>query len=173
MNKINIHRRKLLICSGVIGLVLGKEQILAQTSKPEVLGDDPLARSTSDSELAINYEKAQRIVREVLQGRPAREGLIDATVPDIAEDGSSVPASFTVNCSMTNNDYPKTVHVIGMVNPTPEIARYHFTPACGEASVVLRCRMHASSELTFVANMADGTVGMTRRFVSVTAGGCI
>ena len=112
-------------------------------------------------------------MREVLQGRPVRKGLIDATVPDIAEDGSSVPASFTVNCSMTNNDYPKTVHVIGMVNPTPEIARYHFTPACGEASVVLRCRMHASSELTFVANMADGTVGMTQRFVSVTTGGCI
>ena len=173
MNKIDIPRRKLLIRAGAIGLVLGKGQVLAQTSEPEAPGEDPLARSTPDSELAINYEKAQKIVRELLRGRPVREGLIDATVPDIAEDGSSVPASFTVNCSMTNNDYPETVHVIGMVNPTPEIARYHFTPACGEASVVLRCRMHASSELTFVANMADGTVGMTQRFVSVTAGGCI
>ena len=58
MNKINIHRRKLLIRAGAIGLVLGKGQVLAQTSEPGAPGDDPLARLTPDSELAINYEKA-------------------------------------------------------------------------------------------------------------------
>jgi sulfur-oxidizing protein SoxY len=121
----------------------------------------------------VNRRKAEQIVAKVLEGRSLRDGLIEATVPDIAEDGSAVPVSFLVNCSMKNDDYPKTVHVIGMVNPTPEVARYHFTPACGEAAVVFRCRMHASSYLSFIANMADGTVGMTQQFVSVTASGCI
>jgi len=32
--------------------------------------------------------------------------------------------------------------------------------------------MHASSDLMFVAQMADGTVGAVGRYVSVTAGGC-
>ena len=94
-------------------------------------------------------------------------------MPDIAEDGGAVPVSFKINCSMEDEDYPKTVHVIGMVNPTPEIARYHFTPMCGEAEVVFRCRMHASSNISFISVMADGTVGEIRKFVTVTAGGCV
>ena len=162
----------MLLSAGASALALEWGPALAQTSE-SVPPNDPLSTTPQDAALIVNRQKAEQIVANVLRGRSLREGLIEATVPDIAEDGSMVPVSFLVNCSMKNDDYPKTVHVIGMVNPTPEVARYHFTPACGEAAVVFRCRMHASSYLSFIANMADGTVGMTQRFVSVTASGCI
>jgi len=172
MQPIHIQRRKMLLSAGASALALEWGPVLAQTSE-SVPPNDPLSTTPQDAALIVNRRKAEQIVANVLRGRSLREGLIEATVPDIAEDGSMVPVSFLVNCSMKNDDYPKTVHVIGMVNPTPEVARYHFTPACGEAAVVFRCRMHASSYLSFIANMADGTVGMTQRFVSVTASGCI
>jgi len=169
-----MDRRKIMMAAGAAIVTMKWTPVHSQTSEP-TSPDDPLALpgESQDAELAINRQKAEEILANVVGGRPLREGLIEAIAPDIAEDGSTVPVSFRVDCSMTNNDYPKTVHVIGMVNPTPEIARYHFTNACGEAAVVFRCRMHASSKLSFVADMADGTVGMTQRFVTVTAGGCI
>ena len=174
MRRVGTNRRKIILGAGATVLAMEWTPAQSQTSEP-ALPDDPLALSNAsrDAELAINRQKAEEILANVVQGRSLREGLIEATVPDIAEDGSTVPVSFRVHCSMTNDDYPKTVHVIGMVNPTPEMARFHFTNACGEAAVVFRCRMHASSKLSFIANMADGTVGMTQRFVTVTAGGCI
>ena len=160
--------------AGAAMVALKWTPVQSQTSEPTI-PNDPLSlpNVSQDDELAINRQKAEEILANLVEGRSLREGLIEAIAPDIAEDGSTVPVSFRVNCSMTNKDYPKTVHVIGMVNPTPEIARYHFTNDCGEAAVVFRCRMHASSKLSFVANMADGTVGITQRFVTVTAGGCV
>ena len=168
----DIDRRRLLANAGAAGLALAVAPMaLGQDSEPASPETPPGAESL-DPELAANREKAERILADVVKGRPLRERLIEATVPDIAEDGSMVPVSFRVNCSMTGDDYPRTVHVIGMVNPFPEFARYHFTPACGEAEVTFRCRMRASSNLVFVADMADGTVGITKRFVSVTVGAC-
>jgi len=116
--------------------------------------------------------EAQRIVDNIIRGRPLREGLIEPTTPDIAENGNLVPVSFKVNCAMTGEDYPHTVHVVALDNPFPEIAKYHFTPACGAAEVAFRCRMRATSYLVFIADMADGSVGAERRWVNVTLGAC-
>ncbi len=91
----------------------------------------------------------------ITTARARREGLIEATVPDIAEHGSLVPVRFGVACAMTGNDYLRTVHMVAMENPLPEIARYCFTPGCGEAEVAFRCRMRARAHLAFIADMAD------------------
>ncbi len=116
--------------------------------------------------------EAQRIVDNIIRSRPLREGLIEATTPDIAENGNLVPVTFKVNCSMTGDDYPFLVHVVALDNPFPEIAKYRFTPACGEAEVSFRCRMRATSHLVFIAEMADETVGMQKNWVNVTLGAC-
>lgn len=116
--------------------------------------------------------EAQRIVDNIIRSRPLREGLIEATTPDIAENGNVVPVTFKVNCAMTEDDYPVIVHIIALDNPFPEIAKYRFTPACGEAEVSFRCRMRSTSHLVFVAEMADGTVGMQKNWVNVTLGAC-
>ena len=167
---MKLHRRNLIISSGASGLLLAGTNALAAENSGETPGPQELE---SESERLARHRKiADGILANIIGERPIRKDLIEATAPDIAEDGSSVPVSFHINCSMIGKDYPSTVYIIGMVNPTPEIARYHFTKECGEASVVLRCRMHASSDLMFVAQMADGTVGAVGRYVSVTAGGC-
>ena len=116
--------------------------------------------------------EAQRIVDNIIRSRPLREGLVEATTPDIAENGNVVPVTFKVNCAMTEDDYPVVVHIIALDNPFPEIAKYRFTPANGEAEISFRCRMRSTSHLVFVAEMSDGTVGMQRNWVNVTLGAC-
>lgn len=116
--------------------------------------------------------EAERIVRNILKSRKPRPGLIEAIAPDIAENGNVVPVTFKVNCAMAGRDYPETVHIVALENPFPEIAKYHFTPSCGAAEVSCRVRMRATSELVFIAEMADGSVGVAERLVNVTLGAC-
>ena len=117
-------------------------------------------------------EEAKRIVKNIIKGRELRENLISLNAPDIAENGNTVPISFSVNCSMKNDDFPKTVHILVLDNPFPEIAKFHFTPYSGEANVSIRIRMRTSSNIVAIAEMADGTVGETQSYVDVTIGAC-
>ena len=117
-------------------------------------------------------EEARRIVKNIIKGREIRNNLINLNAPDIAENGNTVPISFSVNCSMKNNDFPKTVHILVLDNPFPEIAKFYFTPFSGEASVSIRIRMRTSSNIIVIAEMADGTVGETKSYVDVTIGAC-
>ena len=117
-------------------------------------------------------EEAKRIVRNIIKGREIREDLIYLKAPDIAENGNTVPISFSVNCSMEGEDYPKIVHILVLDNPFPEIAKFYFTPESGEASVAIRIRMRTSSNIIAIAEMSDGTVGETKSFVDVTIGAC-
>lgn len=117
-------------------------------------------------------EEAKRIVKNIIKGRELRDNLINLKAPDIAENGNTVPISFSVKCSMKDNDFPKTVHILVLDNPFPEIAKFYFTPSSGEANVSIRIRMRTSSNIVAIAEMADGTVGETRSYVDVTIGAC-
>jgi sulfur-oxidizing protein SoxY len=161
-----LTRRRVLLAAGAVALVGSG----ARAQESELVA--PLDLESHEAELAANRVKAESILAGIIAARPLRQGLISGTVPDIAEDGNAVPVSFKVACSMTGDDYPASVHIIAMVNPFPEIARFHFTPACGEAEVSFRCRMRATSNLVLVADMADGTVGLSRHFVDVAMGAC-
>lgn len=169
-------RRAVLAGSGAAGLALAAVRgAFAQGQGFDFSGNpfrDRFQSFRQTFRVEPDPEEAKRILAAIVRGRPLREGLVDMTAPDIAENGNVVPVSFTVSCAMTEQDYPDTVHVLAMANPFPEIAKYHFTPACGEASVAFRCRMRATSDLVVVANMADGTVGIAKRWVSVTLGAC-
>ena len=50
-------------------------------------------------------EEAERIVKNIINGRELVSNLIKLDVPDIAEDGNVVPVSFSINCSMTGDDF--------------------------------------------------------------------
>ena len=117
-------------------------------------------------------EEAERIVRHIIRGRQLRSDLLQLEAPDVAENGSAVPIRILVNCAMTDADYPAIVHVLALENPFPEIAKYRFTPACGRAQVTSRIRMRATAPIVVIAEMSDGSVGMTEKTVSVTLGAC-
>mgnify|MGYP001165288498 CR=1 FL=1 len=119
-----------------------------------------------------DLEEAKRIVRNIIKGRELRNDLIFLNAPDIAENGNTVPISFSVKCSMINDDYPEVVHILVLDNPFPEIAKFYFTPQSGEADLSIRIRMRTSSNIIAIAEMADGTIGQTKSYVDVTIGAC-
>ena len=119
-----------------------------------------------------NKEEAERILKNILKDRTPLKRLINIKIPDTVEDGNVVPVEFSINCSMTLEDYPLKVHILGMENPFPEIAIYEFFPNTGKAEVSFRCRLRKSSTLIIIAEMKDGTVGVEEKYVDVMLGAC-
>lgn len=100
------------------------------------------------------------------------EGRIELDLPQIAENGNTVPISISIDSPMTAGDHVKAVHVFAEGNPRPDVASFHFTPACGEATCSTRIRLAKTQNIVAVAEMSNGDVYMAKAEVKVTIGGC-
>jgi sulfur-oxidizing protein SoxY len=100
------------------------------------------------------------------------EGKISLDLPEIAENGNTIPYTITVDSPMSDSQYVKVVHLLAPTNPLPQIASFHFTPASGKASVTSRMRLAQTQEVVAIAQISDGTSFMVKRPVRVTVGGC-
>jgi len=114
----------------------------------------------------------QALIDKISGGKAPQEGRVMLEMPQIAENGNTVPMSVSVESPMTDSDYVKHVHVFAEGNPTPEVASFHFTPMCGVAQVSTRMRMAKTQDIVAVAEMSDGSIFMNRVQVKVTIGGC-
>ncbi len=104
--------------------------------------------------------------------RAPQDGRITLELPQIAENGNTVPLSIEVDSPMTAQDYCKAVHIFAEGNPRPDVASIHFTPACGRAVASTRMRLAKTQNVVAIAEMSDGSVYMTKAEVKVTIGGC-
>src|SRR5262245_18536425 len=100
------------------------------------------------------------------------EGKIFLDLPEIAENGNTVPYAVSVDSPMTDSQYVKAVHLLAPGNPLPQIVSFYFTPASGRASVASRMRLAQTQEVTVIAEISEGTFFMLKRPVKVTVGGC-
>jgi sulfur-oxidizing protein SoxY len=101
-----------------------------------------------------------------------KEGRVVLTLPDVAEDGSSVPIEVSVESPMTEADHVKTIHIFADGNPQAEVVSFHFTPACGRAAASTRMRLAKTQNVIALAETSDGSLYRTSREVQVTIGGC-
>jgi len=115
-------------------------------------------------------------VAEAMKGligdRKPQEGRITLDLPQIAENGNTVPLTVEIDSPMTEQDYCKAVHVLADKNPRPDVATFRFTPACGKAAASTRMRLAKTQNVVAVAEMSDGSVYMAKSEVKVTIGGC-
>jgi sulfur-oxidizing protein SoxY len=116
--------------------------------------------------------RTQAAIATIVGDRPLQEGRVALRLPAVAENGSVVPLTVTVESPMTAADHVKAVHVIAEANPRPEVASFHFTPACGRAEASTRIRLGETQAVIAVAEMSDGSVHLARQEVTVTIGGC-
>ncbi|GIL03477.1 MAG: thiosulfate oxidation carrier protein SoxY [Alphaproteobacteria bacterium] len=116
--------------------------------------------------------EAQARIAEFTGGRQPESGRITLTVPDIVENGSSVPVSVSVSSAMTGDDMVEAVLIVAEENPSPPVATLHFTSLSGAAAASLRMRLARTQDVVAVARMTDGSVYLDRRHVRVTVGGC-
>ncbi len=99
-------------------------------------------------------------------------GRVMLELPEIAENGNTVPMDVTVDSPMTADDHVAALLVVADGNPNPGVATFRFTPMSGRAHANTRIRLAGTQTITAVAKMNDGSVFMDRREVTVTVAGC-
>lgn len=105
-------------------------------------------------------------------GKTAEKGKISIDLPEIAENGNTVPLSITVESPMTADSYVSDVLVVADGNPRPGLATFHFTPMSGRAEAATRIRLATTQNIIVVAKTSDGKVFTDQKQVKVTIGGC-
>ncbi len=114
----------------------------------------------------------QEAIKNRLGDRPLQKGKIHLDLPLIAQDGNTVPLSFSVESPMTPEDYVEAVYVFAEKNPWPEVIAFHFTPLSGKAEASSRIRLAMTQNVMAIAQMSDGSAYMTETFVKVLIAGC-
>jgi len=148
----DISRRK------VLGLAFGAGVVLAASR----FGIAP----------AMAGPKADEAIAKILGGKTPKDSGIKLDVPEIAENGNTVPVGFTVDSPMTKDSYVKKVYIVADGNPSPVIASFEFTPMSGIASASTRMRLAKTQNIIAFAEMSDGSIAKASSQVKVTIGGC-
>ena len=111
-------------------------------------------------------------LKKIIGDAKPEEGKLTLDMPEIAENGNTVPFSVAIDSPMTEADYVKRIHVLATGNPQPAVATFHFFPASGKAAVSSRMRLATTQDVVAVAEISDRKFAMVRRNVKVTIGGC-
>ncbi|MDP6705897.1 MAG: thiosulfate oxidation carrier protein SoxY [Alphaproteobacteria bacterium] len=111
-------------------------------------------------------------IKKLIGDKTPKSGRIALELPQIAENGNTVPIALEVESPMTETDYVKAVHVFADQNPNPDVATFRFTSASGKAKVSTRMRMIKTQNVIALAEMSDGSIYMAKAEVKVTIGGC-
>jgi len=115
---------------------------------------------------------SQDLINKFTGGKTATEGKVKLDLPEIAENGNTVPMTVTVDSPMTEQSYVSEVLVVADGNPRGGVATFRFSPASGIAEANTRIRLAATQNITAVAKMNDGSFFTTTKQVKVTIGGC-
>ena len=121
---------------------------------------------------AFAATETDKLIKEFAGGKEVQSGKVELTTPEIAENGNTVPVSFTVESPMTTDNYVASVLVLADGNPRAGVATFHFSAMSGEASATTRIRLAKTQNIVAVAKMSDGSVYMDKKEVKVTIGGC-
>jgi sulfur-oxidizing protein SoxY len=123
--------------------------------------------------LAQDQQQAwEELVKKVLGDAKPVEGKVAIEMPEIAENGNTVPFVISVDSPMTEKDFVKAIHVIATANPQPGVATFRFSPLSGKAAVTSRMRLARTQDIIAIAELPDGRFLSGKRNVKVTIGGC-
>jgi len=105
-------------------------------------------------------------------GKTAESGKVAIELPEIAENGNTVPLAITVDAPMTAENYVSEVLVVAEGNPRPGVALFQFSAMSGKAQVSTRIRLAATQNIVVVAKTSGGQLFTGQKLVKVTIGGC-
>jgi sulfur-oxidizing protein SoxY len=117
-------------------------------------------------------DETQALIDKFTGGKTPAAGKVMLDLPEIAENGNTVPMTVSVESPMTEQSFVSEVLVVADGNPRPAVVTFHFTPASGVAEANTRIRLAKTQNVIAIAKMNDGTVFMAKRQVKVTIGGC-
>jgi len=117
-------------------------------------------------------ESAAAEIAKFAGGKTPVAGKISIELPEIAENGNTVPLAISVDAPLTDDDYVTDVLVLADGNPNPGVATFHFTPLSGKADASTRIRLATTQNIVVTAKTSKGAVYTASKLVKVTIGGC-
>ena len=149
--KLTFNRRQALM----LGAAAAGSAAFGASTRPS------LAKNDSDE-----------LIRKFTGGKTPTEGRVKLDLPEIAENGNTVPMTVSVESPMTEQSHVTDVLVVADENPRGGVVTFHFTPASGVAEANTRIRLASTQNITAVAKMNDGSFYSASKQVKVTIGGC-
>jgi len=120
---------------------------------------------------AAAKEAAEQIAK-FTGGKTAETGKVSIELPEIAENGNTVPLSVSVDAPMTADNYVSEILVVADGNPNPGVATFQFSPLTGKAEASTRIRLATTQNIIAVAKTSKGEFFTNQKLVKVTIGGC-
>jgi sulfur-oxidizing protein SoxY len=121
---------------------------------------------------AATPQEAADAIAKFTGGKTAEKGRISIDLPEIAENGNTVPLTIMVESPMTADDHVTDIMVVAEGNPRPGLATFHLTPLSGRAEAATRIRLAATQNIVVVAKTSKGQFYTEQKPVKVTIGGC-
>jgi len=117
-------------------------------------------------------EEVSAEIAKLTGGAPATASdKVRITLPEIAENGATVPIGVAVDSPMTPDSYVKKINIYAEGNPYPTSISFALTPT-GKADVNTRIRLQKTQTIVVAAVMSDNSVLTAKKDVKVTIGGC-
>ncbi|HUL92678.1 MAG TPA: thiosulfate oxidation carrier protein SoxY [Burkholderiales bacterium] len=113
------------------------------------------------------------LVWVVTNGAPVKKGKVTVTLPQLADNGNSVPIKITVDSPMTEADHVKSIHLYSEKNPVRNMANFYLGPRAGRAEIDSRVRLAGSQKVTAVAKLSDGSFWYDTAAIVVTLSACL
>ncbi len=136
------------------------------------LGAGGAALALSGAAARATPQEAAEAIAKFTGGKAVEPGRIAIDLPEIAENGNTVPLTITIDSPMTADDHVSDILVVAEANPRPAVVTFHLTPMSGRAEVATRIRLAATENVTVVARTGAGRFISTQKLVKVTVGGC-
>lgn len=125
---------------------------------------------------AQRFQPAQDIaplVAKLTRGaQPERSG-IEIELPQIAENGNSVPMRVKVASPMTEQDHVTEIHILAERNPRPLVGTFHLGPRSGRAEIATRVRLAGTQKVTVLAALNGNRFRVAEVDVLVTSAACL
>ena len=150
---------RFLATCAVVLCTMGSAPALAQLKT----GDHPEAS-----------EVWKKVRASLFEARPIAAASADTLVLDVplrAEDAAIVPIAIRTRLPQTAQRYVEKLYLIIDNNPSPISAIFTFTPLSGRADIETRVRVDEYTFVRAIAEMNDGSLTMTTRWVKAS-GGC-
>ena len=110
---------------------------------------------------------------KIAKGAPLKKGKVTLTLPQLADNGNSVPIRIVVDSPMTATDHVKSIHLFSERNPVSNMANFYLGPRAGKAEIDSRVRLAGSQKVTAVAALSDGTYWYDAAPIVVTLSACL
>jgi sulfur-oxidizing protein SoxY len=136
------------------------------------LGAGALAATMIGGAPAHAQNDSDELIKKFAGGKEPVKGKVKLDLPEIAENGNTVPMNVSVESPMTEQSHVTDLMIVADANPRGGVVTFRFSPLSGVAEANTRIRLAETQNVIALAKMNDGSVFMDTKLVKVTIGGC-